>query len=143
MVPAREKSMNPTDQTLIGEWAEMKVRVAIAKEYDFSKFLCTVASATIGFVFTAEKINEEFKMDGPLITAFILLFVAVLVSVVLAMLAPPDKDPALSGTTFKDVIANPAVVLDVVTWRTRLMVALWFILWLAGTWFGVKAVIPT
>ena len=134
--------MNPTDQTLIGEWGEMKVRVAIAKEYDFSKFLCTVASATIGFVFTAEKINEVFKMDTPLITAFVLLFLAVLVSVVLAMLAPPDKADALRGATFKQVIANPGAVLNVVTLRTRLMVTLWFLLWLAGTWFGLKAVIP-
>jgi hypothetical protein len=64
-------------------WAE---RITLTKLYDLGKFFFTVATATMGFIFTAAKINPAI--------AWGLLVVAALVAIVMVIVATPHiKDP--------------------------------------------------
>jgi hypothetical protein len=109
-------------------WTEVRLKFAVAREYDLGKFLFTVASGTIGFLFTAEKINTTAKLDGLLITAFVVLVVAVAVAIWMTFTAPPDT-------------AAPEKLLDI-NERTKKQAIIWGVLWVLGTALGVCAVLP-
>ena len=122
--------MSPSNQIMevnaVG-WNEARVRFAVAREYDLGKFLFTVAAGTIGFLFTAEKIETGSALDGLLGSAFVLLVFAIGVAVWMAMTAPPDS----ANAKFADIDS-----------KTRCQLHLWLALWILGTGLGIWAVFP-
>jgi hypothetical protein len=109
-------------------WAEARLKFAVAREYDLGKFLFTVASGTIGFLFTAEKINTTAKLDWLLIAAFLALLGAVGAAIWMTFTAPPD-----TAATEK---------LREIDERTKKQAIVWGVLWVLGTALGVWAVLP-
>jgi hypothetical protein len=112
----------------VANWAEVRLKFLVNREYDLGKFLFTVAAGTIGFLFTAEKLDPAAKLEWRLILSFLLLLGAIASSVRMAMAAPPDVADAQSLRTIDQ--------------RTKKKLGWWMAMWVTGTVLGVWAVLP-
>jgi hypothetical protein len=120
------------DEQLFGagapSWAE---RLSIAKLYDLGKFFFGVGTATIGFLFTAQKMNPSGTWEPDLKTGFGLLVLSLAISILMVILAAPYlKEKLAAARTW----AWPH-------WVINGIVVAWFLAWGAGTLSGVRAVL--
>lgn len=118
-----------TDQAL-RDWFKSEIKDGPRQGYDLGKFFFSVSAATIGALATIEKLNPTSQMDATIISAFVLLFVSILVAVDMAR--PRRFD--FGGET--DLLVEYERQINVILCR----VWFWLALWLSGTLVGGYAV---
>jgi hypothetical protein len=107
-------------------WAE---RWVLAKLYDLGKFCFGVGTATIAFLFTAQKMTPSGTWEPGLKHGFVLLVIALAVSIGMVIAAAPYLKDKVTRSLVSSQIVIALVVLG------------WFLLWGIGTWQGVSAVL--
>jgi hypothetical protein len=112
-------------------WIQEELKSGPAKEYDLGKFLFTVSSGTMGFLFLAERLTNNPHLDSSLIIAFFSLIFASGLS--LFMIVP-------KGWEIKDDTDLFDKRIEIVR-RTEYEAYIWFILWLIGMLCGIIAVL--
>ena len=116
------------DEQMLGvgspSWAE---RWVLVKLYDLGKFCFGVGTATIAFLFTAQKITPSATWEDALKWGFLFLVVAIALSIGMVIAAAPYLKDKLALTPTHMKIAAAVIA--------------WFLLWGIGTGLGVYAVL--
>jgi hypothetical protein len=107
---------------------EAVLMLAASKEFELGKFFFGVATATIGFLLTAEKMNATPEWTGLLVFGLVLIVLAMIVAVYMTLVSPFTA----STNFFTKFLAK----VDPKAWTC-------FLLWLIGTAVGVAAVLPS
>ena len=116
--------------TGLREWINEELKSGSSKEYDLGKFFFTVSSGTIAFLLAAEKLTDGASWSYQLVFSFIVLLVAMIISLV--MVVPKQW----SVDEFTDLFDKRSGIIV----RTIRETYLWFALWLVGVCLGVWAV---
>jgi len=108
----------------VPSWAD---RLVIAKLYDLGKFFFGVGTATIAFLFTAEKISPSGEWESGLKWGFGLLVLAIALSIGMVIAAAP--------------YVKEKLILPATRWTLEGIVIAWFALWAIGTGLGVGTIL--
>lgn len=115
----------------VNAWVADELKSGPAREYDLGKFLFTVGTGTIGFLLVAAKLDKATaQWNGQLLTSFIVLIFAVVVSM---FMVQPKKWSVEEDT---DLFDKRAEIIK----RTVIEARIWAALWVIGLSVGVWGV---